>query len=183
MKVKSESEVAQSCPTLSDPMDCSLPGSSVHGIFQARVFRSIPAWTVCSQLAYKVDERGLFVTRTKHCSCCPVAKSWPNIFVTPWTVAHRAPLPWNSPGNDTGVGCHFLHQRMFLFQGLNPCLLCLLHFREILYLISHQENPNKILGTDKNFQIPLREKVGTRFSMKCAWVAYRKCSFCERGRP
>ena len=36
-KVKSESEVAQSCPTLSDPMDCSLPGSSIHGIFQARV--------------------------------------------------------------------------------------------------------------------------------------------------
>ena len=37
MKVKSESEVARSCPTLQDPMDCSLPGSSVHGIFQARV--------------------------------------------------------------------------------------------------------------------------------------------------
>ena len=37
MQVKSESKVAQSCPTLSDPMDCSLPGSSVHGIFQARV--------------------------------------------------------------------------------------------------------------------------------------------------
>ena len=37
MKVKSESEVAESCPTLSDPTDCSLPGSSVHGIFQARV--------------------------------------------------------------------------------------------------------------------------------------------------
>ena len=37
MKVKSENEVAQSCPTLSNPMDCSLPGSSVHGIFQARV--------------------------------------------------------------------------------------------------------------------------------------------------
>ena len=37
MKVKSESEVAQLCPTLSDPMDCSLSGSSVHGIFQARV--------------------------------------------------------------------------------------------------------------------------------------------------
>ena len=36
-KVKSESEVAQSCPTPRDPMDCSLPGSSVHGIFQARV--------------------------------------------------------------------------------------------------------------------------------------------------
>ena len=37
VKVKSESEVAQSCPTLHYPMDCSLPGSSVHGIFQARV--------------------------------------------------------------------------------------------------------------------------------------------------
>ena len=37
MKVKTESEVAQSCPTLRDPMDCSLPGSSIHGIFQARV--------------------------------------------------------------------------------------------------------------------------------------------------
>ena len=37
VKVKSESEVAQLCPTLSDPMDSSLPGSSVHGIFQARV--------------------------------------------------------------------------------------------------------------------------------------------------
>ena len=37
MKVKSESEVAQSCPTLRDAIDCSLPGSSIHGIFQARV--------------------------------------------------------------------------------------------------------------------------------------------------
>ena len=37
MKVKNESEVTQSCPTLSDPMDCSPPGSSIYGIFQARV--------------------------------------------------------------------------------------------------------------------------------------------------
>ena len=42
MKGKSESEVAQSCPTLSDPMDCSLPGSSIHGIFQARVLEWVP---------------------------------------------------------------------------------------------------------------------------------------------
>ena len=40
MKVKSESEVAQSCLTLSDPMDCSPPGSSVHGVLQARA----PEW-------------------------------------------------------------------------------------------------------------------------------------------
>ena len=48
MKVKSESEVAQSHPTLSDPMDCSLPGSSVHGIFQARVLEwGAIAFSVC----------------------------------------------------------------------------------------------------------------------------------------
>ena len=45
VKVKSESEVAQLCPTLSDPMDCSPPGSSIHGIFQARVLEwlSLPS--------------------------------------------------------------------------------------------------------------------------------------------
>ena len=42
MKGKSESEVAQSCLTLSDPTDCSLPGSSIHGIFQARVLEWLP---------------------------------------------------------------------------------------------------------------------------------------------
>ena len=47
MKVKSESEVTQSCRTLSDPMDCSLPGSSSHGIFQARVLElgAIDFWS------------------------------------------------------------------------------------------------------------------------------------------
>ena len=39
--LESESEVTQSCPTPSDPMDCSLPGPSVHGIFQARVLESV----------------------------------------------------------------------------------------------------------------------------------------------
>ena len=48
MKVKSESEVAQSYPTLSDTMDCSLPGSSIHGIFQARVLEFNMTQTGCS---------------------------------------------------------------------------------------------------------------------------------------
>ena len=42
MKMKSESEVAQLCPTLRDPMDCSLPGSSAHGIFQAEYWSGVP---------------------------------------------------------------------------------------------------------------------------------------------
>ena len=51
MKVKSESEVAQWCPTLHDPMDCSPPGSSIHGIFQARVLEwGATAFSHCSTL-------------------------------------------------------------------------------------------------------------------------------------
>ena len=54
MKVKSESEVAQSCLTLSDPMDCSLPGSSVRGIFQAKVLEwSAIAFSVSYYKAFK----------------------------------------------------------------------------------------------------------------------------------
>ena len=56
MKVKSESEVTQSCPTLSDPMDCSPPGSSVHRILQARVLEW-GAIAVSSQVALVVSER------------------------------------------------------------------------------------------------------------------------------
>ena len=71
MKVKSESEVAQSCPTLSDPMDCSLTGSSVHGIFQARVLQwdaiafsdstcdlslSAFSWPSCAQILSTLHE-------------------------------------------------------------------------------------------------------------------------------
>ena len=51
MKVKSKSEVAQSCLTLSDPMDCSLPGSSIHGIFQARILE----WVAISFSRYADD--------------------------------------------------------------------------------------------------------------------------------
>ena len=62
-KVKSESEVAHSCPTLSDPMDLSLPSSSVHGIFQARVLESVAiafsGWSVCC----------LFNIYDKECAC------------------------------------------------------------------------------------------------------------------
>ena len=55
MKVKSESEVSESCPTLCDPMDCSLPGSSAHKIFQARVLEwGATAFSEqCSQLLAK----------------------------------------------------------------------------------------------------------------------------------
>ena len=58
MKVKSESEVTQSCPTLCDPMDCSPPGSSIHGIFKTRVLE----WGVIafSTGNYEMHENLLF---------------------------------------------------------------------------------------------------------------------------
>ena len=55
MKVKSEGKVAQLCPTLSDPMDCSLPGSSVHGIFQARVLEwGAIAFSTCEVYVFSI---------------------------------------------------------------------------------------------------------------------------------
>ena len=61
MKVKSESEVAHLCPTLSDPMDCSLPGSSARGNFQARVLE----W---GAIAFsEILTRGVQSTFTKIC--------------------------------------------------------------------------------------------------------------------
>ena len=51
----------------------------------------------------------------------------------------RLLCPWNSPGKNTGVGCHSLSQRIFPTEGSNPGLL---HCRQILYLLSHQRTPN-----------------------------------------
>ena len=54
MKMKSESEVTQLCPTLSDPMDCSLPGSSVHGIFRQEYWSGVPVPSLI--LMYSMDQ-------------------------------------------------------------------------------------------------------------------------------
>ena len=54
------------------------------------------------------------------------------LFATPWTVPHQAPLPMDFPGKNTGVGCHFVLQGIFPNQGSNSHLLCLLHCRQIL---------------------------------------------------
>ena len=56
------------------------------------------------------------------------------LFVTPWTTSARPFCPWDSPGKNTGVGCHFLLQEIFPTQGSNPHLLCLLH-RQVCFLL------------------------------------------------
>ena len=62
MKVKSESEVAQSCPTLYNPMDCSPPGSSAHGIFQARVLEWVAIAFSMTNLDSILKSRDIILT-------------------------------------------------------------------------------------------------------------------------
>ena len=70
MKVKSESEVAQSCLTLSDLMGCSLPGSAVHGIFQARVMEWV-AVAFSEILNIKVEKHTAAAAAAKSLQSCP----------------------------------------------------------------------------------------------------------------
>ena len=91
MKVKNESEVAQSYPTLRDPMDCSLPGFSAYGIFQARVLE----WVA---IAFsKIPSRE--VAQSCQTLCDPMDCTLP-----------CSSVRGDSPGKNTGVGCHFLLQ-------------------------------------------------------------------------
>ena len=147
MKVKSESEVAQSCLTLSDPMDCSLPGSSVHGIFQARVLE----WGAIAFSEHLLVLQFLFLLSEIIilCSCCQHLKTtafhsvysclwWEGKFdpscsfilagtvycvdvlscsVVSSSLPSRLLCPWDSPGKNTRVGCHALLQGIFPTQG------------------------------------------------------------------
>ena len=61
--------------------------------------------------------------------------------VTLWTVAHQALCPWDFPGRNTRVGCHFLLQGIFPTQGSNSCLLYLLHWQAGSLPLSHQGRP------------------------------------------
>ena len=110
--MKSESEVAQSCPTLRDPVDRSLPGSSVHGISQARVLE----WVA---IAFS-QSKGV-------AQLCPTLGA-------PWTIQDSWTIQ-NSPGQNTGVGSLSLLQGIFPTQELNQGLL---HCRRILYQRSYQ---------------------------------------------
>ena len=79
-----------------------------------------------------VQERSTccIVTKATHCCCHCLVTSVASDPVWPRGLQPaRLPCPWESPGKSTGVGCHALLQGIFLTQGLNPHLLCLLHWR------------------------------------------------------
>ena len=108
-KMKSESEVTQSCPTLSDPMDCSPPGSSVHGIFQARVLEWGAIAFSVPLLGMYPEEENMSLKRYTHSnvhqiSCSVVSNSlWPHGLqharltypsLTPGVYSNSCPLSW-----------------------------------------------------------------------------------------
>ena len=101
MKVKSESEVAQSCPTLSDPMDCSLPGSSIHGIFQARVLE-------CGAIAFSVIFFLFFWTPFK-------------VYIQMSVFKHD---PWGRKESDTTDRLHFHFSLSCIGEGNGNPLQC-----------------------------------------------------------
>ena len=99
--MKSESEVAQSCPNLSDPMDCSLPGSSVHGIFPRK-----STGVGCHCLLHKVCIEGS-ITKTPKCqwhlSTTRVYFSWSSWFYVVWW--------WRRVGSPDFIPhCHLGHR-------------------------------------------------------------------------
>ena len=110
MKVKSESEVAQSCLTPSDPMDCSLPGSSIHGIFQARVLEwGAIAFSKRTILEFTKEDISVTYQFSSVAQSCPILCD---------PMACSPPGPWNSLGKNTRVGCYSL-QGIFQTQELN----------------------------------------------------------------
>ena len=115
MKVKSESEGAQSCPTLSDPMDCSPPGSSVHGIFQARVLEwGAIAFSVFCPTCFK--EIGLpFGVPGVLCQHSEVVL---------WKLLNIQMIFWWICGGESGLPVLFLHHLGTASD--------VLHFRELI---------------------------------------------------
>ena len=83
--------------------------------------------------------------------------------------------PWNSPGKNTGVGCHFLLQGIFLIQGSNPGLL---HCRQMLYPRSHKRSPRCLetmsLKKIVSFQLPIGLWITIWSHIKCisSWVHF-----------
>ena len=132
--------VTQSCPTLCNPTDCSPPGFSVHGIFQARILE----WVAISfsRGSSKPQKLNLGLPHCKQTLYCLSHQgSYPGLKPTSPTLGAHS-LPSEPPGKpkNTGVGSLSILQGIFPTQELNWDLL---HCRWILYQLSYQESPIK----------------------------------------
>ena len=124
MKVKSESEVAQSCATLSEPIDCSLPGSSAHGIFQARILE----WG-----AIVLAVEGTLKSLLQHHSS-KASILWHSAFFI---------VQLSHPYMHTEIQISSLHD--FLFKSFENCYLLLANYPHPLDHRKKQENTRKNL--------------------------------------
>ena len=117
----------QSCLTLCDPIDGSPTGSPVPGILQARTLE----WVAISfSNAWKWKVKVKWLSRVR-------------LFRPYGLQPTRLLRPWDSPGKNTGVACHFLHQEIFPTQGSNLCLLSLLHWQADSLPLAHLKSPLK----------------------------------------
>ena len=98
MKVRSESEVAQSCQTLSDPMDCSPPGSSIHGIFQARVLEwGAIAFSIATPwIATWQAPPSMGFSNQEYWSGVPLPYDIYNIYYTSWQIDGEQWKQWQT---------------------------------------------------------------------------------------
>ena len=110
MKVKSESEVAQSCPTLSDSMDCSPPGSSIHGIFQARVLPLPSPNIILLHIKYKHNKDLLYSTENSTQYSVIVymgkesKKEWIYVYAEKAMAPHSSTPAWKIPWTEEPGG-------------------------------------------------------------------------------
>ena len=88
-----------------------------------------------------------------------------------WLSPVRLLYPWNSPGNNTGVGCYFFLQGIFLTQGSDPGLQ---HYRPILYHLSHQRSPMERYSVLKRNELSSHRETWRKF--KCWWLSGRNLS-------
>ena len=134
-------------------MDCSLSGSSIHGIFQARVLEWIAIsrprnLTQVSRIAgrrftvWAIREPRLPITK-KDNFLCSVAQPCLTLCNPMDCIAHR----WDFSDKNTGVGCYFLIQGIFLIQGLNQHLL---HWQVDSLPLSYLGSPNTVGQTSNN---------------------------------
>ena len=107
----------------------------------------------------------VFVSLLVSLYACMLSCVW--LFVTLWTVACPAPLSMDSPGKNTGVGCHCLLQRIFPTQRLNPYLL---HWQEDSLPLSHQESYSLL-------QLPHSAVTVWKQTPRPVWLCSRTISF------
>ena len=153
-------KLLQSCPTLCDPMDCSLPGSSIPGVSQAGILEwvaisfsrgsSYPGMEPASPALQEntAESPVCACVHAKSLQLCP-------ILCDPVDCSPQLLCPWDSPGQNIGLGCHALFQGIFPTQGLNLSYISCIgrhangrhslscHQECTYYLLTHKTNNHK----------------------------------------